>query len=145
MEIQILGAGSDARAECDYCGTRPFEAYARYGLPVGQFALDGAKAVVCGDCLEALKGLDAAGPQTLCALAGEQRERSAHLVEASEESVLREAAGALLNRIRFPQGTPDDWAEREDSAGSLLEGFIGKIMGRSSAEGAPEISQEVQP
>ena len=84
MEIQILGAGRDARDKCDYCGAPPFEAYARYGLPVGQFTLVSADAVVCGDCLEASREQSSAGPQTLTTLAGERPEPSGDLTLGSQ-------------------------------------------------------------
>jgi hypothetical protein len=106
MEIQILGAGRDAREKCDYCGVPPFEAYARYGLPVGQFALLSADAVVCGDCLEASRGLNSAGSQsltTLTPLTGERRKPSGALTLGSEGFIVE-----IMGRERLAESFQEE-------------------------------------
>jgi hypothetical protein len=150
VKVQALGAGWDFENECGYCGAQPFEAYRRYGLPVGQFALEDHDAVVCCDCLQALRGLHAVGPVTLEALAVQHENWPETSDGESESQVFRTVAEDLVNRIRFPEGTPEDWSKRNSQAANLMGAAIAGIM-RSSSDGstpsslAPSSLGPVQP
>ena len=132
MKVEILGSGRDSETECGYCGARPFEAYRRFGLPVGQFVLEGQESVVCGDCLMALKGLDAVGPVTLETLAVQHAGWPAACAQAAEVEIFCSVAGELVNQIRFPQGPPDDWEGRDSQVADLMNFAVGRIMDRSA-------------
>jgi hypothetical protein len=133
VEIEIVGAGRDSGSECGYCGARPFEAYRRFGLPVGQFTLVGHDAVVCGDCLAALRGLDAVGPVTLETLAVQHEDWPVACDGEFEIEIFRAVAGDLLSQIRFPDGPPENWQQRDSEAKSLMHLALGNIMKRSAA------------
>ena len=132
MKVEILGAGRDSETECGYCGARPFEAYRRFGQPLGQFLLEGHESVLCGDCLAALKGLDAVGPVTLETLAVQHEGWLAACEQDAEVEIFRSVAGELVNQIRFPQGAPDDWGRRDSQVADLMSLAVGRIMDRSA-------------
>ena len=133
MRIQTLGAGRDSDTECAYCGAEPFGAYRRYGLPLGQFSLPDHDAVVCGDCLNALQGLHAAGSVTLETLACQHEDWSEASDEGCENEIFLAVAEDLVNQIRFPDGPPEGWSEREPTASPLMVLAIDHMMQGSSA------------
>jgi hypothetical protein len=133
VRIQTLGAGRDSDAGCAYCGAKPFGAYRRYGLPLGQFSLPDHDAVVCGECLNALQGLHAAGSVTLETLACQHENWSDASDEGCENEIFLAVAEDLVNQIRFPDGPPEDWSERDPTASTLMVLAIDRMMQGSSA------------
>ena len=133
MRIQTLGAGRDSETECAYCGAKPFGAYRRYGLPLGQFALPDHDAVVCGECLNALRGLHAAGSVTLETLACQHENWSDASDEGCENEIFLAVAEDLVSGIRFPDGPPEGWSERDPTASTLMVLAIDHMMQDSSA------------
>jgi hypothetical protein len=138
VKVQALGAGWDSDGECTYCGAEPFEAYRRYGLPVGRFVLEDHNAVVCCDCLQALRGLHAVGPVTLEALAVQHENWPRTRDRESQSHVFRAVAKDLVNQIRFPEGTPEDWSKRNAQAENLMGSAVAGIM--RNVSGGPDLS-----
>ena len=133
MKVETLRAGQDSASGCGYCGEEPFEAYRRYGLPVGHFVFQAHDMVVCGDCLTALKGLDSVGPVTLETLAVQHEGWAQACKGESEGEIFAAVAHDLVDRIRFPRGTPQDWPlERSPQASILMGLVIDGIRGRSA-------------
>ena len=144
MKVEILGSGRESGSECGYCGEAPFEAYRRFGLPLGQFSIEGHSSVVCGDCLAALKGLDAVGPVTLETLAVQHEDWPAACAGEFESEIFRRVAGNLVNQIRFPEGPPEAWEERDAEVEDLMNHALGAIMKHSEITSngisSPELS-----
>ncbi len=143
MKVEILGSGRESGSECGYCGEAPFEAYRRLGLPLGQFAIEGHSSVVCGDCLAALKGLNAVGPTTLETLAVQHEDWPAACAGEFEIEIFRRVAGNLVNQIRFPEGPPEAWGERDIEVEELMDHALGAIMNRSDLSSRRDSSPEL--
>ena len=142
MKVEILGSGRESGSECGYCGEAPFEAYRRLGLPLGQFSIEGHSAVVCGDCLAALKGLHAVGPVTLETLAVQHEDWPAACAGEFETEIYRRVAGNLVKQIRFPAGPPETWGDRDIEVEELMNHALGAIMNRSDTRLNPSSSPE---
>lgn len=140
MKVETLGAGRDSAAGCGYCGEEPFEAYRRYGLPVGHFVLQAHDMVVCGDCLTALKGLHSVGPVTLETLAVQHEGWGKACEGESEGEIFAAVAHELVDRIRFPEGIHGGRPERSPQASILMEFVIDDIRGRSKARPEDRLS-----
>lgn len=143
MKVEILGSGRESGSECGYCGEAPFEAYRRLGLPLGQFSIEGHSSVVCGDCLAALKGLDAVGPVTLETLAVQHEDWPAACAGEFESEIFRRVAGNLVNQIRFPEGPPEAWEERDAEVEDLMNHALGAIMNPSDLSSRRDASPEL--
>ena len=136
VKVETLGAGRDSAAGCGYCGEKPFDAYRRYGLPVGHFVLQAHDMVVCGDCLTALKDLDSVGPVTLETLAVQHEGWAKACEGQSEKEIFAAVAHDLVDRIRFSNPTPQDPSERSSQASILMRLVIDDIRSRSVARTA---------
>ena len=132
VKVETLGAGRDSAAGCGYCGEKPFEAYRRYGLPVGHFRLRAHDMVVCGDCLTALKDLDSVGPVTLETLAVQHKGWAKACEGQSEKEIFAAVAHDLVDGIRFSSPTAQEQSERSPQASILMRLVIDDIRGRSA-------------
>ena len=99
--------------------------------------------VVCGDCLAALKGLHAVGPVTLETLAVQHEDWPAACAGEFETEIYRRVAGNLVKQLRFPDGPPETWGDRDIEVEELMNHALGAIMNRSDTRLNPSSSPEL--